>query len=46
MELVHFERDQIREDTTTAGRLTVASKWKDQGNMLFKRVGRMLTAGG
>ncbi|KFM28310.1 Peptidyl-prolyl cis-trans isomerase PASTICCINO1 [Auxenochlorella protothecoides] len=37
VELVHFERDQIREDTTTAGRLTVASKWKDQGNMLFKR---------
>ncbi|KAL6766237.1 FKB99 [Auxenochlorella protothecoides x Auxenochlorella symbiontica] len=37
VELVHFERDQIREDTTTAGRLTVASKWKDQGNMLFRR---------
>ena len=37
--MIDFHRDTIREDTTLEERVEIATKWKDQGNQLFKRVG-------
>lgn len=36
--MIDFHRDTIREDTTLEERVEIATKWKDQGNQLFKRV--------
>ncbi|KAK2078729.1 hypothetical protein QBZ16_003569 [Prototheca wickerhamii] len=35
--MIDFHRDTIREDTTLEERVEIATKWKDQGNQLFKR---------
>lgn len=36
--MVDFHRDTIREDTSLEERVQIATKWKEQGNQLYKRV--------